>query len=226
VFGRVLALLQPLTKLKIATHVSSVSGQVTCKSRRRVMVAAMSFSKLYTEKTPEGVQAKLRNSPCLKSSAAARESRLDAGPIRVQVLWRRKDRLKDGGAAARGILPSSSSPGRRAQFGKLTGTAEAVKTNESVAHRIVTCCRLLLHPTSYRFLSTSATITSSCLIWLLDRISKALFIRYNKFIAFALPTSLSSGGVSTSASLLSTLDPTASSVLETCQVIVCMIIFS
>jgi hypothetical protein len=101
-----------------------------------------------------------------------------------------------------------------------------VKTNESVAYRIVTCCRLLLHPTSYRFSSTYATFTSSCLIWLLDRISNALFVRYNKFLALALPTSLSSGGVSNSASLPGTLDPTASSFLETCQVIVCMMMFS
>jgi hypothetical protein len=129
------------------------------------------------------------------------------------------------------FLPSR--PGQRAYSGKPTDTAEALRTCESLAYRIVTCCRLLLHHFGCsalvrRLIKTPnfhslPPATSGQTSHMSDDFSYG-DTHYNKFLALALPASRSSGGVSNSASLLGTLDP--GSFLETCQVIVCMMMFS
>lgn len=71
------------------------------------------------------------------------------------------------------------------------------------------------------------TFTCSCFIRPYNDISDECSyeeMHYNIFLALALPTSRSSGGVSNSASLLGKLEP--ASFLETCQVTVCTMMFS
>jgi hypothetical protein len=152
----------------------------------------------------------------------------------VHVLWE-PDRVGDSGAADRDFLPPR--PVNKLIL-ESRPVVPIVKRLESEAVEKVTCCqgRLLQLHVACRPAYTLACgvpcqsycagtkFTFSCLIRSYNHIYSHGKIHYRMCLALAVPHSRSSGGVSNPASLLGTLDP--ASFLETCQVIVCMMMFS